>query len=365
MNRMSPHAKVDGHFKYQHLVAVLKDRITSGYWPIGSRLPSRDRLQEDFSISRATLQRAMNELIRDGFVTASGKAGTCVSDTPPFVSQYGLALPAQEEQSAFVRILHRQAGLMETDDRRIEVYTNVDLHVEGGQRQRLLEDIAEHRLAGLIAGSLDLAAPESPLAGRSDFPMVVLAPHTTCGEPTVYPDLDSFFRQAVARLAQSGRRNVALVSYPFNEHLHLAQQKDLAPILAAAGMRTRPQWHLAGQPGASFALRHAVQLLMNQPPKDRPDSIIVSDDNLVPDATAGLLASGVSVPEDVEVVAHCNFPEPTLAAVPVHRIGFDAREILNRCIQVLGRARAEGQRCESIKVQAVTESQALSVSRFR
>ena len=50
--------------------------------------------------------------------------------------------------------------------------------------------------------------------------------------------------------------------------------------------------------------------------------------------------AGVKVPDELEVVAHCNFPWSTPSSIPVHRLGFDAREVLRaalNCIDAMGR----------------------------
>jgi hypothetical protein len=64
----------------------------------------------------------------------------------------------------------------------------------------------------------------------------------------------------------------------------------------------------------------------------RPDGLIIADDNFVEAASGGLIRAGVRVPEDVEVVAHCNFPWPTPSVLPVKRLGFSARQVLRECI---------------------------------
>jgi DNA-binding LacI/PurR family transcriptional regulator len=75
-----------------------------------------------------------------------------------------------------------------------------------------------------------------------------------------------------------------------------------------------------------------VQLLMHLPRAERPDALLVNDDNLVPATTAGLAESGVRVPEEIDVVAHCNFPWATAGQVPIRRVGFDVRSILSLCL---------------------------------
>ena len=56
--------------------------------------------------------------------------------------------------------------------------------------------------------------------------------------------------------------------------------------------------------------------MLHGPAHDRPDALVITDDNLVPAATAGVLAAGRRVPADLEVVAHANFPHVTPSAVP-------------------------------------------------
>ena len=41
------------------------------------------------------------------------------------------------------------------------------------------------------------------------------------------------------------------------------------------------------------------------------------------------------MPDELEVVAHCNFPCPSPGILPVKRIGYDAREVLAACLAEL------------------------------
>jgi DNA-binding LacI/PurR family transcriptional regulator len=106
-------------------------------------------------------------------------------------------------------------------------------------------------------------------------------------------------------------------------------------------MITRPWWQhsptihsLLGE-----GVRNVVHAMMRLPLGDRPDGLIISDDNQVEDATAGLLGAGVRVPEDLKVVAHTNFPWPTEAYVPVIRVGFSTTEIVHACVDLIDRQR--------------------------
>jgi hypothetical protein len=65
---------------------------------------------------------------------------------------------------------------------------------------------------------------------------------------------------------------------------------------------------------------------------ERPDGILIADDHIVEYVTRGLVSEQIRVPRDVKVVAHCNWPLMPAAMTPVDFLGFDARELIRRCI---------------------------------
>ncbi len=65
--------------------------------------------------------------------------------------------------------------------------------------------------------------------------------------------------------------------------------------------------------------------------------MLVTDDTLVPYATAGVLDAGLRPPQDLLVAAHANFPGPTHAAFPCQRFGVDVIALLHACIEEIRR----------------------------
>jgi GntR family transcriptional regulator len=62
LNELSP---VPLYHQLQHIV---RERIESGEWPVGQPIPTESELCEEFNVSRATVTRAMQALVRDGLV---------------------------------------------------------------------------------------------------------------------------------------------------------------------------------------------------------------------------------------------------------------------------------------------------------
>lgn len=84
------------HPLYFQLKEHVLSRIRSGEWPSGTRLPSENQLVKDFGISRMTINRALRELMHEGFVIRVHGVGTFVKELPHQASLLELRNIAQE-----------------------------------------------------------------------------------------------------------------------------------------------------------------------------------------------------------------------------------------------------------------------------
>lgn len=64
--------------KYQVIIDYIKNQITNGTWPIGSRLPSQRELAKQFGVNRSTVITALDELTADGLIEGKLGMGTIV-----------------------------------------------------------------------------------------------------------------------------------------------------------------------------------------------------------------------------------------------------------------------------------------------
>ena len=115
-----------------------------------------------------------------------------------------------------------------------------------------------------------------------------------------------------------------------------------AQACAAHGLTTSQHWvHAVSLASPQWAIP-LMGLMMRRGDSERPDALVITDDNLVPQVTAGLAAAGVQVPGDVDVVAHANFPYPTPSAVPVIRLGFSIRQAFHTAVKLIDLQRQGG-----------------------
>lgn len=67
---------------YQRIKDHILERIASGAWPAGHRIPSENQMVDDFGISRMTINRAIRELTSEGYLSRLTGVGTFVRELP-------------------------------------------------------------------------------------------------------------------------------------------------------------------------------------------------------------------------------------------------------------------------------------------
>ncbi len=66
--------------KYVYLRNVLKERIQQGVYQVGDYLPSENELCSEYDITRTTVRRAMDELLRDAYIEKQQGKGSRVRE---------------------------------------------------------------------------------------------------------------------------------------------------------------------------------------------------------------------------------------------------------------------------------------------
>lgn len=70
---------VKGATRHDHIVEDIRSRIVDGGWPPGSQLPVETELAERYGVSRMTMNKALGQLAREGFLVRRKKSGTQVA----------------------------------------------------------------------------------------------------------------------------------------------------------------------------------------------------------------------------------------------------------------------------------------------
>lgn len=328
--------------KRRDIAAALRSEIVSGRLKPGVQLPSRAALITRFGSTAATVQHAMDILLREGFIRVNGRQATYVSDHPPHLYEYAMvfaSVPEQKSWNRFFRMLATAAehyrGTTE-EPRRIRIHYGVDAHVDN-REGRLLSAAARTRsLAGLIF-------PENPAGtGLSTAPFCMLpgvprvafaaAPMVSGGATWGSIALKAFHNKALDELKRQGCRRIAVL-YGHPSTAGAVERYSLA--IAERGLTTHPYWLLTAPYQGPQCARQLIHLLLHAGQQERPDGLLIADDNLVEEALAGVVEAGIRVPAELRIVTHCNLPWPLASPLPVCRIGFASATLVAACLDEL------------------------------
>ena len=320
---------------YHHIVNELRGDIVSAKVGAGERLPTRRELQRSYHTTPVTVNRALRMLADHGFVEARGRNGTFVARHPPHLANFAITFPwgADHAPSQFYRAIENEAAKLQRPERRMHMFHGVHEGGGSGEECQELIDLAQaHRLAGVIFAHAPWTLLHSPVVLGQRLPRVGIMASVSDGScPTVYPDLKGFIPKAFKSLAEHGRRRVGVLmlgnSDPREAEAHLVAEAE------RQGLTIRSPWVQGVGLDCTVWARQVIKGMFDGAKSNRPDCLVIADDNLVEHATQGFLAAGIRVPDDVEVVALGNFPWLTPSAVPVRPLGYDITQLVALCMK--------------------------------
>jgi DNA-binding LacI/PurR family transcriptional regulator len=350
----------DNLIRGNETLGLLRRRIVSGQFAPGKQLPTRRELLKELQVSPVTLQRALDRLAQEGFVYSKGRGGTYVIDNPPHLSRIAFIfsqMPSNDvaQWSVFSRLLSVEApGIADRRNRKISLYYGVDGHADNEDFQALVRDVQARRLSGLLFGSSPWLLRGTPLLDEPRIPRVAITGKLNVHPmvESVAPNWDSFFERALEHFAAKGRKKVAMLLKPgmLDDWGATIDRK-----MNEFGLSTKPYWQqFLGPP---MAVRNCLHLLLNPSQTERPDALLITDDGWSEHAVAGMVAAGVRIPEDVEVVSHANFPAPAMLVLPFRRLGWEVQTFLENGLDLLDAQRETGVIGPGIRLPAVFEDE--------
>jgi len=137
------HINRDDHQKlYMQLYEIVKKKIESGEWTVGSQIPTEDEICKMFNVSRATVRTAILELVRQGYLKRQQGKGTFIFRN---VISEGLSMLTSFRESLFEESLHFSTSIlartvmMPVDDLDSKLDIPEDKHIIYIKRVRLID----------------------------------------------------------------------------------------------------------------------------------------------------------------------------------------------------------------------------------
>ena len=319
----------------------LRQQMMSGIFPPESRLPSQTALIKEFSASNITIQNVMKILGKQGYVDARGPCGTFVAETPPFLKRIALLSPQDEveERSFFHCFINRGKKIATELGYDLEVFAGYEGWKKFEDYHRLVEQMESGLLAGIIFAANPYLLEKTPLMEYPDIPRVAFMEGRSYSNiDTVWVDYRQLIDKVLDYFCAIGRRRFAMI----------CPQVDPEGYFGISTLERRGiefSRHLiqgVGLACPSWA-DNVVRLMMALPEKERPDCLMIADDNLVWHTTSAFKDLEIKIPEDIAVVGHANFPLASDSALPIRRIGFNIDDCLRHCMNtIIARRQGEG-----------------------
>ena len=316
--------------KRQQMEETLKEEIRSGVLKPGETLPTYDRLADRFNASRATFCYVLNNLKKEGYIVTVKRQGTFVAERPPCHHRFGLIFPYPSPNLFWVKMQSEfSAYCRRTGNESVSFYGSGDLlRSKRADWNGLFEELSRGRLAGLlfVAGFNQELFHEIAVT----FPKV--------------PIITFYFKESrernVGHLFLYDTEKIRKVA----EYFHLLKVRRAALIGCGSplnlesfaeqcrshGIETREEWMLLASESHSKAVPNILRLLFSLPADRRPDGLYITDDNLIDTVQETIIACGISVPRELKLVTHYNFPDYNRPALPMGRVGPDLRSIISQ-----------------------------------
>ena len=342
--------------KSSAVVTQIRDQIIRGLQP-AARLATFNEMEQVYGVSRAVLRDAVEELKRDGFIYSVDRQGLFVSDRPPHLSRFGMVFPnnpsSPEWPRFYTALQHEAVGLQrDRGDITFSAYHDLSAGPGSDSYERLCADVESHLLAGLILMPGCHQLGNDPNFCGVEVPKIYICGAPNVGRvPSVAMDEIQLCDRMVQWLRERGRKRIAAVAIWGNSEM----QRN---YLLEKNVPHRPHWvQTLGRDNVPD-VRKIIALLMDYPKDQRPDGLIILDDNLTEHAIGGLLECDLKVGTDIDVIAHCNWPWTVANSVPVQRVGFHARHMLSLALRAIEMKRTNKPLArEIVKVPALFEAE--------
>ena len=320
---------------------VRREIVRGGLKP-GDALPSREWFRTRFTPNLNMVQRAFDELRREGFVETVPGHGSRVAASLPFSGRY-LLLTRSDVRDAgtnyFAPALRGAAKALESRRGVVFDVRDVDDFASGRDAyERMMEDVRRHRYAGVVAQAANAVCDLDCVTNIDDVPMAYFGhpDYTTQGSlvKSFFAGGRDVYEDVFARHCEECAAAEAASAAVFAAHRIAARHHDrrCADMLRARGMRLAADgFHEVYYSGRTFSkqFKRLVALFLKSSGCLPDTAVILEDENfLEPFIEVSASLFGLRATRRRLVCCHANRPNEPKCEVPVRFHGLDCTATL-------------------------------------
>lgn len=304
--------------------------IASGKIPPGGKLPTYEELEKIHNVSYITINNCIKLLKNSGLVVGRERTGVFVTENPPILNRFAMIFPKQAlHENRFLQTVLKI--LSEEGVRRnlqFEVFPDFEPHVDNPDYKRLLSELYKMRLGGVAHFSM----PDLPASCELlHFPGIPVLNASEC----IKSDYKIYADKSCDYLISRKKKRIAVLFLGERLIPKFIEKRD------CSDMNSPDHWFVPIGKDARVSAGTISRILLDYPKEKRPNGLIITDDNFVDYTLNGVFLSRVKVPEELEIVTHCNWPNPITSVIPVKKLGFDVRIAVSIIIDNLLKSRGK------------------------
>ncbi len=332
---------------YKQLEELFRERIASGTWSVGSKIPPVRVLAEEQGTNVFTVHKALSPLESEGLISRHPKTGSVVTRGSFRLACVGLYFSSSlmDEDNAFYRrlceMLVSKLGECGCGHRLwLETLPQEANRLKGSQVESVMKAAADGSLQALIAPMVN--SPAFDAFATLKIPTAFMSSGNAKGN--VLMDVPQMVSKALSGLKAEGCRSVGLISnmrnpgakelsHPYNE-LH-AKFRSLA---AELGMETREEWVKCPPDGEMAASQLRLGYgkfneLWSQ--TERPEGLLVYPDATARGVLMAALELGVAIPRDMKLAMHRHEEVETLCPRGALIVSSKVSDAANALIEII------------------------------
>lgn len=326
----------------------IRDRIGTGEWGLGAKIPSERELSEKLDVSRTTVRNAVQALTGLGYFERRIGQGTFVRSLPP-----SSRAEARATRGTLGYVICKERSLrkpLATEAFYFDVFAGIEEETVKSGRHLLFtylddQNAEELEAFGAFLDKVDglvLEEVRNPVLLQNllawSIPAVLMAPTVTDSRlDLVTMDLASGARKAVGHLLGLGHRTVGIINGPLRFESARVRFTGWKEALQAAGLEAESRLVDGDLGWTAEAGFQAMERLVSRCPE--VTAVFCANDLLAIGALSALSKRGMAVPQQISLVGFddsewARHAVPALTTMKIHSRAM-ARAAVRRILERL------------------------------
>lgn len=314
------------HVKYRQIYEKIKHDIDNGIYATGQRLPSENVLARLSGFSRITVNRALQELQANGYITRRAGSGSYVSGKSSQPQSFGLLIPELGKTEIFGPICQGMVDAQQSDSFALVWGKSMaDLGATEAQARVALDSLISRKVSGVFFAPLesssesdDINLAVAEMIDEAGLALVLLDrdivsyPHRSKYDVVGIDNRRAGFVMT-EHLIRSGGERIGFLGRPHMAPSCVARAAGYVDAIVNVEKGRYQPFVERLEPGDHERVRSFIA-------RTNPDGLVCSNDRTAAELIGTLSELGLRVPDQIRIGAFDDVRYSHLVSVPLTTI---------------------------------------------